>query len=169
MKLYYVVMALALTGCAEKAPVEQTSTAPGSADLSQIVQTAPAPQAIGVAAARAETATGEPVVMSGRIKDFIDGAAVFTMVDSVIPACNDIPGDECETPWDYCCEPPDKLAKHSATVKVVGADNSPLMTSLKGVQSIDHLTTVTVEGKAERDPQGNLTVSANRIYVNTGK
>lgn len=168
MKQVWIVIAAAgaLAGCSEKAPVETAGETGGSApQLEQVVQAAPAPQAAGVAAARSEAKPGEPVVLTGRVKDFVDGAAAFTVVDSSVPSCVEM-GDGCTTPWDYCCIPADKMAQNTAMVKVVGSGETPLPGSVKGVRSIDHLTTVTIEGTARKDDAGNLTVDASKIYVN---
>src|SRR5688500_11459228 len=59
----------------------------------------------GVAEAiQADDATEVTVVgrIGGEIEPMIDGLAAFTIVDPSLKACSDIPGDACETPWDYC-------------------------------------------------------------------
>ena len=55
----------------------------------------------------------------GGSKDpFVQGRAVFTIVDPTIINCKAM-GDEehCPTPWDYCCEPRENLKKNIATIE----------------------------------------------------
>jgi hypothetical protein len=142
-------------------------TATPSPELKPLVAEGNAPAgAIGVAKARQTTKSGDNIVMVGRVKDFVDGKAMFTMMDSSIPSCADEPGDTCSTPWDYCCEPKDKITSNSATVKLVKAGTEEVLPgTIQGVNSLDHLTTVVVEGKADRDDAGNLVVAANKVYL----
>jgi hypothetical protein len=170
------IAALALTGCdqgsnstsdasspANRGVVQQ---APPSPELAKVVLTSGAPQkTIAVADAKKDTKDGDAVAVVGRAKDFVDGQAVFTMMDGKIQACNDHPGDKCPTPWDYCCETKETITANSATVKIVGDGKDALKGNLQGVNSLDHLTTVVAEGKAQRDQAGNLTVLANKVYV----
>lgn len=165
-----IILTLALAGCAgEQAGPTTASSAPepaaAAAPLEQIVVKEPSPPAIGVSAARADAAADSKVVVEGRVKDFVDGAAVFTIVDRSIKACNDIAGDQCPTPWDYCCEPKENMVKGTATVALVGEDAQHLAGTVKGVKGVDHLTVVAAEGTARRDAEGNLTIEAVRLYV----
>ena len=42
--------------------------------------------------------------IGGRVNPWIKGAAAFSIVDRSLKPCNEIEGDTCKTPWDYCCE-----------------------------------------------------------------
>lgn len=168
------VAAVAISGCEQGSNNEAASAAnrgvvqqaPPSPELAKVVLTSGAPaKTVAVGAAKKETKDGDAVAVVGRVKDFVDGQAVFTVMDSKVPACNDSPGDKCPTPWDYCCETKETVTANSATVKIVGDGADALKGNLQGVNSIDHLTTVVAEGKAQRDQAGNLTVLANRVYV----
>ena len=135
-----------------------------SPELKSVVLTSGAPaQVIGVAQAR-EAQPDQEVTVEGRLKDFVSGKAAFTVVDGAIKSCIEM-GDGCETPWDYCCIAPNTLASNSATVKLVDAEGDILDGQLKGVNSIDNLSTVVVTGKVEKDPTGNLTIAANQVYL----
>ncbi|MGI8908296.1 MAG: hypothetical protein ACR2IE_17620 [Candidatus Sumerlaeaceae bacterium] len=150
----------------EEAHASSAPKAPPSPELAKVVLASGAPQqTIGVAQAKKEIKDGDPIALVGRVKDFVEGQAVFTVMDSKIPSCSDNPGDKCPTPWDYCCETKETVTVNSATVKIVGDGTAALKGNLHGVNSIDHLTTVVAEGKAQRDPAGNLTVLANRVYL----
>ncbi len=143
---------------------EAEAEATPSPELKSVVLTSGAPsQVIGVAQAK-EAQPDQEVTVEGRLKDFVSGKAAFTVVDGAIKSCIEM-GDGCETPWDYCCIAPNTLASNSATIKLVDAEGKILDGQLKGVNSIDNLTTVVVTGKVEKDPTGNLTIAANQVYV----
>ncbi|HUG19196.1 MAG TPA: hypothetical protein VMM56_09480 [Planctomycetaceae bacterium] len=109
----------------------------------------------------------DEVVIVGRIggsrKPFAEGRAAFTIVDQSLKACSDIPGDNCETPWDYCCET-SNLPGAQALVKFVDADGNLIAENAKQWLKLKELQTVVVKGKAQRE-EGNLTVLATSLYV----
>ena len=168
---------VALAGCAsngdnteanaDSANTEAVADAPPSPELQPLVVKADPPaNQVGVSMARNSAADGQEVVVEGRLKDFVNGKAAFTMVDGSIPSClEDGMAESCPTPWDYCCVAPQKLAANSATVKLIGTDGETLAGNLKGVNSIDNLSTVVVTGKAEKDDAGNLTIAATKVYL----
>lgn len=166
-----IAAALAVAGCgsgpkeAAVAGSKGSGGGTGSAELAALVVKGPAPvAALAVTKAKKEAKDGADVVVEGRVKDFMDGMAVFTIVDTAILSC-DQRGDACPTPWDFCCEPKDKIAANTATVKVMGAGATPLKAEVKGVSGVDHLTTVVATGKARKDEAGNLTIEAAKVYV----
>lgn len=116
---------------------------------------------------REDAADGADVVMVGRIggssSPFTEGRSAFSIVDSSLKACSDIPGDNCPQPWDYCCE--DRLPSGTALVKVVNDDGDLLKTDAKELLGVKELSTVVVKGTAKRDDAGNLTVLAHSIFV----
>jgi len=142
----------------------ETASVP-SEELKDAVLTTGAPaQVVSVAQAKGAAADGQEVTIEGRLKDFVSGKAAFTVVDGSIKSCIE-EGDGCATPWDYCCVAPNKLAENSATVKIVDAAGEIREGTLKGVNSIDNLSTVVVTGKAVKDVTGNLTIAASNVYV----
>jgi len=180
------VAALMISGCSKSssengkvgsadptAPAAKTIAAeeaqfPPSAELKPVVANSGAPaKAEGIAEARQNAKDGEIITVSGRVKDFVNGKAMFTMVDSNIPSCEETMPGEPE-PWDYCCTPKSELVKNMATVKIVkeGSDEA-LPGNIEGVNALDHLTTVVVEGRASRDNGGNLIVAATKVYTNS--
>src|SRR5262245_7488086 len=80
--------------------------------------------AVDVAAARNEAKDQQDVVVVGRIggrtNPWIKGAAAFSIVDRSLRPCNEIEGDTCKTPWDYCCEA--DLPKSTVFVTFVDGD-----------------------------------------------
>lgn len=118
--------------------------------------------------ARKTVSDGDDVVLVGRIggshDPWIEGQSIFTLVDESLESCDQIPGDTCPTPWDYCCETP-KLKDASALVKVVGDDGQPIRSDARQLLGVRELTTVVVQGQAKRDDAGNLTVLASKVFV----
>lgn len=175
--IFALAAMVTLAGCGKNDTAEpQASTAavpkaepknPPSPELQPLVLKEPAPaNQVGVAMARESAEEGQEVVVEGRLKDFVDGKAAFTMVDGSIPSClEDGMAGQCPTPWDYCCVPPKKLASNMATVELIGAGGEALAGHLHGVNSIDNLSTVVVTGKARKDDAGNLTIAADKVYL----
>ena len=114
-------------------------------------------------------AKGDVVVrgrIGGRREPFVDGAAVFLLADVSMKPCNELHGDGCPTPWDYCCEPRESLVAKVATVQVVGSDGKPLRASLIGQHGLTPLAEVIVAGDvAKRDDAGTLVINARTIHV----
>ncbi|MEW4488931.1 hypothetical protein AB1L42_12665 [Thalassoglobus sp. JC818] len=134
----------------------------------QYVLTEEPADALNVIEARESTEADSEIVVFGQIggshEPFVDGRAMFTVVDDSLESCNEIPGDSCPTPWDYCCETP-KLKGATALVKVVDANGEPVKTDARELLGVRELTSVIVKGNAQRDDAGNLTILASSIYV----
>jgi hypothetical protein len=98
---------------------------------------------------------------------FVDGRAAFILGDpDVLTACNEVPGDECETPWDVCCESPEDKKRATATIQIVGADGRVLKEPLEGVGGLKNLAKVTVSGKvAEGSSADLLIINATAIGI----
>ncbi len=116
-----------------------------------------------VADVRAASKDGETLVVNGRVKDFIPGHAVFTLVDTTVDSCRELEGDACKTPWDYCCTDPTLLADNTITVEVRDESGQPLPTSVQGFHGLDHLDTVAVQGDVTRDEHGNVIVAMSAL------
>ena len=102
--------------------------------------------------------------IGGRSDPWIEGRAAFNIVDRSVKACSDIPGDDCRTPWDYCCTQDDLLGA-TALVKVVGDDGRTLSGDARTLFGVKELQTVIIRGTARKDDAGNLTVVASGLYV----
>ena len=139
-------------------------------DEKYFLKEAPA-DAKSVSAVKKDAKEGDEVTIRGRVggrKDdtFTQGRAMMYLVDMELKSCDMRPGDDCPTPWDYCCEEPEHIAKNIATIQVVDADGKILKSDLKGSNGIDHLSIVTVRGKVgKRDDPKVLVVSASGIFV----
>ena len=120
---------------------------------------------------KVDAKAGDAIVISGRIggstDPFVAERALFTIVDKRVPICGEVTKeDTCKTPWDYCCEPADNLANHSATIQVVGADGRPLKTGLGNIAALKPTNEVVVKGKvAQKEGSKILVVNAESIFV----
>ena len=157
-----------LVGCGQApAPSATVSTVASKAGAQYLL--AAEPQAAkSILQVREESKQGDEVVLVGRIggdvNPWVEGRAVFSLVDLSARACSDIPGDNCPTPWDYCCET-DKLVKGKTLIKLVGDDGKPVATDARELLGVKELDTLVVQGKAQRDDSGNLTILASKIFV----
>lgn len=154
-----------LAGCGGDSSEPEAATTP-AADATYLATVEPS-GARDVIQARESAKDGDEVTVVGRIggsvDPWIDGRAAFTIVDPSLKACSDIPGDGCPTPWDYCCEA--SIGESSATVKVVDEKGDLVKADARELLNVKELDTVVVQGKAQRDEAGNLTVLAERVYV----
>lgn len=112
---------------------------------------------------RRDVQDGESVVAKGRVKDFVDGRAVFTLIDMSLKSCREMEGDTCPTPWDYCCVEPNAIAENTVTVEFQDASGRPLKSGVKGFHGLDHLHVVTVEGRAKKSADGNVTIAVTAL------
>lgn len=118
---------------------------------------------------RASAKVGDKVVVRGRVggsaSPFVEGRAVFTIVGAGLKACSDKPDDHCKQPWDYCCDPPEVIAKHNATIQVVTAAGRPFKAGLKGQNELKELSEVMVQGTVKEIKEKLFIVNAKAIYV----
>jgi hypothetical protein len=119
--------------------------------------------------AAADLKNGDEIAVVGRIggstKPFT-GRASFTIVDASLKPCSELEGDNCSTPWDYCCEPPDNLAKATLLVKIVDEQGRTLADDAEKALGLKALQTVVVRGAVQRDDKGQITsLTATGVYV----
>ena len=156
-------LSLIVIGCAKEEPVETAeATQP---DPAYLAGSEPA-GAVGVGDARSSAKDDEDVVLVGRIggsrKPFVEGLAAFTIVDPKVPHC---PAEEgCPTPWDYCCAQ-DAVKDNIATIKIVDKAGNPVSKDARQLLGVKELNLVVIEGKAQRDEEGNLSILADQVFV----
>ncbi len=111
---------------------------------------------------------GEEVVFQARVggteEPLIRGRALMVVADEQIRSCDQISGDGCPTPWDYCCESKESLQANRATVQLVDASGQPIPGTLQGSHGIEPLKVVVVKGKVV-ELDGNMVVNASQVYV----
>ena len=122
--------------------------------------------AIPIGQARSSAKNDESIVLVGHIggsmKPFVEGLAAFTIVDPKVPYCAAAEG--CPTPWDYCCEQ-NAVKENVAMVKVVDDSGTVVSSDARKLLGVRELSLVVVEGKAQRDDAGNLTLLAKQVYL----
>jgi hypothetical protein len=166
---------LALASCDTKKEAVAHSTAPQapSAELSKILGTTPtgAPQAIHKA--RGSAKPGDTITLSGKImgnvSPFVAGRAAFILGDpEILTACNDRPGDKCETPWDACCDTADEKKQGTATIQIVDAQGRALKEPLEGVGGLQKLAKVTITGTVAKESSADVLL-VNATAIQAGK
>lgn len=170
-KSLLIITSVALLGlflsCSRENAGDDDASKP-AIDGSKYLLSAEPEGAIDVIQVREEVADGDDIVIVGRIGGSADpwneGRAAFSIVDGSLKACSDIPGDNCSMPWDYCCET-EKLPTATALVMVVDENGDLVEADARKLLKVKELSTVVVQGKAQRDDAGNLTVLANGIFV----
>lgn len=161
-----VAISIFISGCAQP-----TATAP-EFDTSPYLLTAEPEAAHEVISAREKSADGDSIAVVGRIggsaEPWVKDRAAFWLVDNSLLACSDEKADgetcSCKTPWDYCCET-DKLPGAMILVKFVDGDGNVVKHGAKAAFGLKELQTIVVQGTAQRDDAGNLTVLASGMFA----
>lgn len=127
-----------------------------------------------VAALKKTAKRGDTVVMKatvgGRSEPFVKNRAIFMVADRSLKACNQIPGDTCSKPWDYCCESPESKKANLATVQFTGTDGKPLKVGAQAAGGLEPLKLIVVEGVvSEIDDQGTFVIDAKKVFVEPAK
>ena len=174
LKSTAAVIALALLascGGGDDTNADKNKKDDGSAFPSSLISDKPIEGAVGVVAARAAGKSGEPIVLRGKVGGvdpaLSEAAAIFVLADEkAITSCDDIPGDECPTPWDYCCADPDVKKASIATIQIVDADGKVIRKGLRGLGGIKELSRVIISGTVDKaSTPENMIVNASTIHV----
>ena len=152
-----------LAGCGE-APTPAV-TAPVEEAGGWVLASDPG-EAVGVLEAKRGAPEGAEVMVRGRIggrkAPMTLGSPVFVIMDLSLEHC-DVSTEGCPTPWDYCCETPETITTHAATVQLVGAGGEPLEGDPLG--ALDELDEVIVVGTVAPRPNPDvLTIRATGVY-----
>ena len=169
------IIAIALTSCGKK-PETVTTVSPAAAPspaLSKVLSATPAGTPVAIHTARSTAKPGETITISGKImgnaSPFVAGRAAFILGDpELITPCNEMPGDTCETPWDACCDTPEKKKQGTATIQVVDAEGRALKEPLEGVGGLANLAKVTVTGTVAKESTADLLL-VNATAIQAGK
>ncbi len=169
-----VLLAGMLTGCSDDpndpaGPGGEKGTSDVALPEGLLLEAEPA-DATDIVAGLAAAKDGDKVTFRGRVggrkEPFAARRASVALVDLVLPYCGqNSPEDHCKEPWDYCCEPQDRLSKHMVSVQVDGADGKILHMGLKGAGGIKELSELVVQGVLQADASGARIVHATGIYV----
>jgi len=178
MKLLFpiIISSLVLASCnksvTETSSAEATTAESPTAESLDafFVSAAPAePQAIH--RLRTTAVPGDEVTVSGRIMGrstlFVENRAAFILGDpELLTPCNQIPDDECETPWDVCCDSKEDKLAGTATIQLVGSNGRVISQGLKHVHGLTELSTVTVTGTLDKSSTKEaMIINATALYV----
>lgn len=162
---WVALLAVVLAGCGS---IETgSSDGDSSADGSKYLLSSEPAGAQNVKAILESAQDGDDIVVVGRVggeeNPWVDGLAAFSIADLSLTPCNEVEGDNCPMPWDYCCEP--ELAANRTLVKVVDESGSVVASGAKELLKLEELQTVVVQGEASRDDNGNVSVLATGVFV----
>jgi hypothetical protein len=149
----------AATGCAHSTADEATGVQNNKYQLA-----AEPAGALDVMDVREQAKDGEPVVILGRIgggvKPWIDGRAAFLLVDErILPSCTD---EKCDENCQHCAL---ELAEATTMVKFLGEDGKVLPVDARTLLGLGDEQTVVIRGIANRDKTGNVSITAEGIFV----
>lgn len=170
------IAAIALFASCRKESTTFTPPSPAATNASpallQILNTAPTGEPTPIHLIRTTAKPGDEITINGKImgnaNPFVEGRTIFILGDKeILTACNDVPGDECETPWDNCCDSKEDKKRGTASVQIVDADGRVLKEPIEGIQGITKLADVTVTGTvAEGSSADLLIINAKAIRAN---
>ena len=156
------VMLLVVTGCKDKGQAEKPAI-----DGTPYLLTSQPADPLEVKELLGQAKDGDEVMVIGRIggelMPWVEGLAMFNLVDSSLVPCNEIPGDECPFPWDYCCDP--NVAASRTLVEIVDKKGSTVAEDARRLLGVTELQTIVVKGTARKDGDGNVTLIATGIFV----
>jgi len=160
---------LAVSAAPPSTPVPDEPKIPASAFVSEAPK-----DAKDVAALKKTAKKGDTVVVrakiGGRAEPFPKNRALFTVADRALKSCDEIPGDSCPRPWDYCCESAESKKANLATIQFAGTDGKPLKVGAQSVGGLEPLALVVVEGVvSEVDDKGTFVIDARKVFVEPAK
>jgi hypothetical protein len=168
------ILALLLVSCSDKEEAGKKTSDSDSLLSHLVLDTAPS-KPLEIAKIRSSAKPGETVTFQGRVMGsdpvFMEGRAVMIMGDpKKMTPCNEIEDDECETPWDVCCDDPEVVTNSIVTVQAVDESGKPLKGSLKGLSGLKELDSVTVTGVvAKSSNKKNMVINATGLFVHQSK
>jgi hypothetical protein len=159
-------VAVGIQLCGALAPASAAAPAASTVDKSYLLEEEPEDAADVIATRKDSNDQQEIVVVGrigGRVNPWVKGMAAFSIVDRTLKPCNEIEGDACKTPWDYCCAP--NLSKGTLLVMVADTDGKVVKKDARQLLGVKELDTVTLVGKVKRDKTGNVSILASKLYL----
>jgi uncharacterized protein YdeI (BOF family) len=162
-----------LSSCGDKkadtsAPAQKEAAA-AALPTSLFATAKPAAKALSVVEAK-KLANGAEVTLIGDIGGSVKGVfnekfAIFTLADeTAITSCDKEEGDNCVTPWDYCCEDSKSMIASTLSVQIVDANGKVIKNTLRDANGLKELSKVVITGKIEKKGDATL-VNASSIYI----
>ncbi len=160
-----VTIIACLSSCGDSSsPTENNGTSSSQPAKAGLIMKSAPQDSMAVKAMKDSVQDGDEVIVHGRIREFVEGFAGFTLVDEKMRHCDERDDDNCKTPWDYCCEDSTEMVNHSVTVEV-HKDGRISKSNLSGLGGMDRLKDIVVRGKVKKSADGNVIVIASGIFV----
>ncbi len=162
-------LSLAITACSPSDQSSADSEADSITAAQFILAEAPT-DVLSVFEARQQAKPGEGIQVSGQIggtlHPFVEGYAAFVLADPELEFCDEMGDDDhCSTPWDACCEDPDKIQSMRMSVQFVDNDGNPIQGDIKQRIGLEELDEVTVVGTvAATSTDSNVIIHASGLY-----
>ncbi len=159
-----------LSSCSEKSE-DLAKVEPQASILETIILKEMPKEVTTISKIRESAKLGDKVTFKGdaigSMNIFMENRAVMILGDpDKIKACNLIPGDGCETPWDVCCDDPDVIKASIITLRYLDASGNILKEGFKGVNNIKELTSLIVSGTvAKESTKENMIVNVSGLFV----
>lgn len=148
------VLSLSLPGCGGDA-VPTAGT--GGGGTASFLLKADMPEALNVYRAK-KKAEGDEVVVWGRVREEVEGAGAFTIIDDAIDYCGRGQHDcGCPTPWDYCCEL-EKVPEASLAIEIRDAEGEVVEIPKGDMRRLD---LIALKGKLQKTESGGLILVAS--------
>ena len=170
-----ILLALTLVACnggdTQENPPSSTDTSKPADPIETFFSESAIPEARALGEVLKTAQPGETVRVTGQIggtvKPFGEDFAIFMLADESLTFCNEMAvPDHCPTPWDACCEPPEKLRKNRTVVQLSNAAGEVIPVDLKGRQGLQELKRITLEGTlVQREDDGSFFIEGKRIYA----
>lgn len=168
-----LLCALALFSCNKSETTTSSAAQPAAAApstaLKAVIDASVTGETKAIHIARESAKPGDTIAVTGRImgtrNPFVTGRAAFILGDTeLLTPCNENPGDNCDTPWDNCCDSKENKKIGTATIQIVDAEGRVLKEPIEGVDGIAKLARLTVSGAvAEGSSPELLIINATAI------
>lgn len=156
----FTLSLLLFAGCSAEEPKQPAAPKTNDAAARLVLQSDPG-DAIGVVEAK-ENGQADGVIVEGRVHDMVKGFAVVKIMDTELKYCGEVHAEDCETPWDYCCDSPDRRKDNSLLVEFRDAAGKPIATP--AMPNTRHCDLVKVRGKMTVDEHGSHVLVADGIF-----
>lgn len=116
------------------------------------------PNALGILDLKDKKA-GDEVTVVGRVRETTRGYVAFMLVDDLLDYCGRNADEDCgcNTPWDYCCIPQDKVASASMFVEFHDEKGNPIKGKAEDLRLLD---LVAVRGTLQKNETGGMILVA---------
>ncbi|WDE97556.1 hypothetical protein PQO03_17150 [Lentisphaera profundi] len=127
-------------------------------------------QGISISEAR-KLKAGDEVLISGKIigahSVFVENRASFIIGDhNILTSCDLHEGDNCQAPWDVCCEESKDIAANTLSIQLVDDSGMILKTGLKGKNGLKELSLVTIKGSVSpQSSEAAMIINATAIQL----